>query len=593
MLKKFLYEPFQEAFQEALAVDAKGRSLQFWFGLSFLYPLYCGLVSLAYALHRPYIVQDDARQHIFWMHRFVDPSLFPNDLIADYFQTINPAGYKAFYAFMAQLGVEPLLLAKLMPLVLGLIASAYGFGIAMQLLPLPLGAFVSTLILNQGLWMRDEIITGTSRAFLYPLFLAFVYYLLRRSLLPCLISLALQALFYPPLGLVAAGTVLIRLIRWQDGKLSLSRQRLDYGFGLGGAGIVVVLVLAFFPKLGDLGPMVTAAQMRSMPEFGAGGRLGYFDQDFWQTWVSGDSAIFPRFIPWTILLSLLLPILWRSSSPLIKPFSSQILPRIKVLWQILAASLCLFLLAHLILPRLYFPSRFTGHSFWFVMVFCSGMAVTLLLAAGRQWWLNRQAQRMNGQPLTWKQRGAIALSLLLLSAAITIPALPSVFLRGQSQIIGGAPRLYQFFAQKPKDILIASLAEEVDNIPTFSRRSILVSKEYALPFHSGYYQQIRQRAIDLIAAQYSPSLTELQGFIQKYQIDYFLVDRNAFTPEAITQNPGLRNWLMQFQPTIGDAIARLERKEPLAIVPFIQTCSVLKANQLSVLDAKCILGSGE
>jgi hypothetical protein len=581
MFKRLLNTPI---FNE----QAKDKSEKFWFALSFLLPLYYGITSLLNAFSHPYLIQDDARQHVFWMHRFIDPTLFPNDIIADYFQTINPVGYEAFYHAFAQLGIEPLLLAKLLPIALGLITSVYCFGSAMQIFPVPFNAFITTLILNQGLWMRDEIITGTSRAFLYPLFLAFIYYLLKRSLIPCLLTLALQSVFYPPLALVQAGTLLMRLLRWDKGRLKLSRQRVDYQFGILGAGIAIALILTFFPHLSTFNPMVTAAQMQTMPEFGAGGRLGYFDQDFWQTWISGDSAILPRFVPPIILLSVLFPVLQRRV--LLARLISRKITRLR---DLLFASLILFLLAHILLPRLYFPSRFTGHSFWFVMVILSGITITLMLEGFRNWLRPESPPELGGwgASVTFP---AIALTTLFFLANLLIPLVPSIFLKGQSQTIGSAAKVYEFFAQQPKDILIASLAEEVDNIPAFSKRSVLVSKEYALPFHLGYYNPMRQRAIDLITAQYSPDLKVLQGFIKKYQIDFFLIDRNAFQPAAVLNNPGLRNWLMQFQPATNEAIAHLQKNkgqknEGVAILPLLKPCTVLKTKNLSILDAQCIL----
>jgi hypothetical protein len=570
MLKKLLSTPLFNP-------QSPEKSRTFWFLLSCLLPLYYGTISLFNAFSHPYLIQDDARQHIFWMHRFVDPTLFPNDIIADYFQTINPIGYGAFYHLVAQLGIEPLLLAKLVPIALGFMTSIYCFGVVMQLFPVPIAAFLTTVILNQGLWMRDEIITGTSRAFLYPLFLAFIYYLLKKSFILCIISVALQAVFYPPLALVEAGTLLMRLVQWNGWKPRLSKDRSQYPFSIIGAALSIALILSFFPRLGTFAPMITAAQMQAMPEFGAGGRLGYFNQDFWQTWISGDSAILPRFVPLIILLSVLFPVFRKRSS--LSPLVSS---KFTLLRDLLYASLVLFLLAHILLPRLYFPSRFTGHSFWFVMVILSGIGITLGLEKLRLWSIQKGIN-------TGKVKAAIALTTLFALANVLLPIVPPIFLKGQSQIIGGAPKIYQFFAQQPKDILIASLAEEIDNIPAFSKRSILVSKEYALPFHLGYYNQIRQRAIDLINAQYTPSLPELQAFIKKYKIDFFLIDRNAFQPEAILNNPGLRNWLMQFQPATNEAIARLQRKEKMAIASLIKPCTVLKANKLAVLKAECIL----
>ncbi len=88
-------------------------------------------------------------------------------------------------------------------------------------------------------------------------------------------------------------------------------------------------------------------------------------------------------------------------------------------------------------------------------------------------------------------------------------------------IVGGVPELYEFFQQQPQGIVIASLVDEVNNLPTFSKRSILVGSEYAIPYHQGYYhRKFRQRTIELIQAQYSQDLTDVQQLIQKYGIDF-------------------------------------------------------------------------
>jgi len=142
------------------------------------------LLALLQAFSGPYVVQDDARQHVFWMQRFMDPELFPHDLIADYFQSVAPAGYSAFYWLMAQVGLDPLFVAKLLPTVLGLVATAYCFGVSLRIFPVPAAACLSTMLLNQTLWMTTALVSGTPRAFLYVGFLAFLYYLVRRSLIP-------------------------------------------------------------------------------------------------------------------------------------------------------------------------------------------------------------------------------------------------------------------------------------------------------------------------------------------------------------------------------------------------------------------------
>src|ERR1041384_852563 len=84
-----------------------------WLALSLAFSAYFANQALHQAFRAPFVVQDDARQHIFWMERFLDPQLFPHDLIADYFQSVAPTGYSAFYNLMAHLGVNPMVLNKL------------------------------------------------------------------------------------------------------------------------------------------------------------------------------------------------------------------------------------------------------------------------------------------------------------------------------------------------------------------------------------------------------------------------------------------------------------------------------------------------
>ncbi|WP_366558105.1 hypothetical protein [Okeania sp. SIO3B5] len=66
------------------------RSWIFWFGLSLAIVLIYSFQSLKFSLQSEYFIQDDARQHIFWMRRFFDSELFPQDFIADYFQSVAP-----------------------------------------------------------------------------------------------------------------------------------------------------------------------------------------------------------------------------------------------------------------------------------------------------------------------------------------------------------------------------------------------------------------------------------------------------------------------------------------------------------------------
>ncbi len=566
----------------------------FWFSLSLTFAAIYGILALQKAFSGEYVIQDDARQHIFWMRRFLDPGAFPNDLIADYFQSVAPLGYTTLYRLMAVMGIDPILLSKLLPVLLGLITTGYCFGVCLQLLPVPFGGFIAALLLNQNLWMQDGLVSGTPKAFLYPLLLAFLYYLLKRSQIGVGVAIALLGLFYPSLVLICAGTLILQLLQFDRGKPYLSKNRKDYYFCATGLGVAVLALLPYAVGSSEFGPVITTAQARALPEFLAGGRASFFhDNDPWRFWFNaGRSGIrLPSaLMPTLVYGGLLLPILLRFSSrfPLAKKVSSNVI----LLPQLILVSLAMFFAAHALLFKLHLPSRYTQHTLRIVLVVATGIALVILLDTIFQWAGNRQGKTQTaiGEKQTYSPtfsgRSILALGAasLLIATLILYPMSLKSF-PWTGYVMGEMPALYKFFQQQPKDILIASLSEEVNNLPSFSQHSIFVGSEYAIPYHLGYYQQFRQRTLDLINAQYSPDSGVVRDFIQKYGIDFWLLEPTAFTPESITNN----RWIRDHQPVATQAVEQLQQGKKPALANLRQRCAVFESQGLVVQEASCIL----
>ncbi|MGK7920256.1 MAG: hypothetical protein AB4080_09665, partial [Trichodesmium sp.] len=284
----------------------------FWLILSLTFTTIYSLLALKEAFSGEYIVQDDARQHVFWMRRFLDPELFPNDLIADYFQSVAPWGYKTFYWLFAQVGIDPIFLNKLLPLGLSLVTAAYCFGICFEILSIPFAGFIASVLLSQNLWLQDDIASGTPRAFLYPLFLAVLYYLLRKSLLPFLVAIFLLGLFYPQYVILTALILIIRFLDWEKGRFCLNKNRLDYIFSRLGLGVSLLVILFYALNSSNYAPVITASQAKVLPEFGEAGRSVFFLQNSWDFFIfGGRSGILPKqlFLPHILIVGLFLPIL--------------------------------------------------------------------------------------------------------------------------------------------------------------------------------------------------------------------------------------------------------------------------------------------
>ena len=548
---------------------------KFWFSLSLTLGFIYALMALQKAFSGEYVVQDDARQHVFWMVRFIDPELFPNDLIADYFQSVAPAGYKAVYQLPARLGINPLVLNKFLPILLGLITTGYCFAISMQLLPIPATALISTLLLNQNLWMKDDIVSATPRGFVYPIFLGFLYYLLRRNLWGVGIAIALLGLFYPQCVFIASGILILRLFRWQNWRFKLSPNRTDWILCASGLGVAFLVLLPFALSSSQFGPTITASEARKLPEFLPGGRANFFHRDLFKFIFTGyRSGMFPRslFTPVTLLFGLLLPILvgFRSHFPLLKQLTNSS----AILGQIVIASIAMFFAAHAVLFKLHLPSRYTGVTFRIVIAFASAIALSIIVDQMWRWASSQERAKITI---------AMAVTLVISIALIGYPSFVKEFPRTAYRI-GETPKLYKFFQQTPKDSLIASVAEEANYIPTFSQRSILAGSEYAIPYQVGYYRQFRQRFIDLIRAQYSPNLAEVKNFIRKYKIDFWLLDAGGLTKDYLKNHRRVQ----QYQPAAKEALDKLQKGAIPALSKVMKTCQIFENKGFVVLDANCI-----
>lgn len=550
--------------------------LGFWLSLSLTFATIYGLLGLKLAFSSEYVVQDDARQHVFWMRRFLDPELFPHDLLADYFQSVAPFGYTSFYRFFANMGVDPMLVNKFLPIFLGLITTGFAFGICLQMLPIPMAGFLSTLLLNQYLWLRDDLVSGTAVAFVYPLFTAFLYYLLRRKLILVCVAIALLGLFYPQCVFICAGILLLQLLHWRRGRLFITQNRRDYVFCATGLIVALLVISIYAIKSSGYGPVITAAAARKLPEFQLTGLSQFFVNIPQHYWFTGQrSGIMPKFgtlLPIVATLLLIVMPLRRSLFPLLR----QITPKIVLLVQVTLVSLAMFFIAHAFLFKLHLPTRYTEHSLRIVTALAGGIAITILLDALLHW-----AEKVRQYRQKWL---ILSFTTFLLTTIIISPVFLDKFPK-TDYVVGKFPPLYEFFAQQPKDILIASLTEEATNIPSFSQRSILVGGAgFPVPYHQGYYTQIRQRTNDLINAQYSPDLKQVQQFIQKYGVDFWLLEKTAWMPQYISKS----RWIRQYKAA-AQAINTLQQGTRPAVEQVTNRCTVFETGNFVVLQANCII----
>jgi hypothetical protein len=560
--------------------------LSLYFYLALAIAFYFGLLSCLHGLSSDYLVQDDARQGVVWLEKWVDANLFPKDDIADYAlgQSNNSLGVKWLYELGVAARIRPMLLAKFVPLVLGIFASGFYFRLCLKVFPSNFCAFTSTVIFSQNIWMNDDVVSATPRAFLYPIFAGFLYCVTSRKFLPSLVFTALQTLFYPPFVLVHLCILGLRCADWSARPLPFSKSKQPYQWAIASLCVALILLWPILNHGGDAyGALVTHQQMAAMPEFARNGRTPFFINDPLEFWFSGTSGLNTPVYPYAIWLAYLCPWALRREQKIVRSsgkFSNAI--DTAILGQIGGAALILFFAAHLVLFKLYWPSRYPYHAFPFLFSIGAGIVITLALTKLR-------ASLRNGRlmALSLWRRGLVLLTTVMVALLLALPFVPSISLGFQGWIRGTAPEIYRFLAQQPKNAMTVGLGEETSNIPSFALRSVLFSREVAIPFHLKHYGKMRDRISRVLEAQYSADPKALQSAIRDYGIDYWLVDRIAFTPRYLSKKGN--DWLLQFQPQADQARRSLEAGVVPAIVPLMESCPAAKTDTIVLLDAACML----
>ncbi|MEO1148680.1 MAG: hypothetical protein AAFY26_24175, partial [Cyanobacteria bacterium J06638_22] len=123
---------------------------------------------------------------------------------------------------------------------------------------------------------------------------------------------------------------------------------------------------------------------------------------------------------------------------------------------------------------------------------------------------------------------------------------------------------------------------------SFAKRSVVVGGGgFVLPYHTGYFEQISQRLLENIAAQYSPQLDGLKQFIEQYGVDYLLIDQDFtdvtyLSEDVFLQYPIMRQRLLE---RLGEGrLPALARVAPNCVVIEVDNVKPVK-----LLDASCIL----
>ncbi|MBD2103643.1 hypothetical protein [Leptolyngbya sp. FACHB-261] len=477
------------------------RSGYFWAALAL--QLAFGVRMVWVLLSQPYTAIDDAREHIFWMRRFLEPERFPHDLIADYYASQATPGFLAIYRWLSPL-INPLTWNKILPTLLALAAVVGMFTLAEQLFKSRPVAFAASALFTLQMSYTDDVFAGVARSFFYPLFLWFLWALLKAKSRQVFLSVLLQALFYPTAALLSLGVLGLERLPGLSLSMSGSSTANNKSWRVLGLCLVAVGGILLPEVLGSspFGPAITKAAAMQSPAFGPGGRNEFFVANpIYQYLISkrsgfGLMALYP--------LVLVLPAcLWLFRQ---RPRLNAV--GVRLLTCVALASFGWFLLAYALLFKLYLPNRFVRFSLPLLLCLLGGAALVAFCD-----WLGARLKLV---------RGAVVVGLVVPLLLLQVPLTPVQLERGNH------PEIYGFLQRQPSDTLLAAFPRDADSLPMFTGLSVLASSIHALAWHPAYGQKMQMRLNDTLDAFYTDSPTLLRNFIDKYGIDFFVVYQHSY-----------------------------------------------------------------
>ncbi|MCP4367643.1 MAG: hypothetical protein GY797_05955 [Deltaproteobacteria bacterium] len=533
-------------------------------------------------------------QNFYWMARAQDPSLFPIDYLyiaGNYILELDISGfhfllhrrglgYSSLF-FLAGTLLDYVWLTKLAGLTLMTLCVFYLYKIGEYLRDGWAGLSLSLMFVffNLASPLSLSMFSGLQRGFALPVFIIFLYYLIRQKYVWAALLIFIAALVYlpnlPPM-ILTYGLALLSFK--QPFKVSA---RLNWGNVLPLAIALLlsagVLVLAFFGKLGLLPPSPpvfpdrigpTLPSIAEHPSFQAGGsmplytsfpllgRVGVFD-------TGGDVT---NFIVMLVLVFLIYKAVGHST---LKQMPKEV-------WYLALAGITMFFVSlffvmGLLSLALYLPSRYTRSTLFLAAIFFIGLNWMAFLQKLPGWILKKRNQLIFFAVTFCVAMGMVYLFFpnrpllipifwllgVMISGVVVLLAGSSLFwiaggyspLKGPAKwaaviLIGGVMlflgtiytnilglkttnpsraerEVYQYLASLPKEVMVAGDPQVMTNVPLFSKRSVLFR---------ALFPKFRAPITEYFDAQYGESLQPMLEFCQRYQVDYVVLNQDEFTP---------------------------------------------------------------
>lgn len=533
-------------------------------------------VSWIYNTFDVWNVNDDARQQIWLYMKYWDKGLFVDDYISDYIlSSMMPKGYSLMMQAVSGF-VDPRIASKILSITLYALTMVLTVSAAQRLGGWPIAWCAALLLLGSGA-VASYSTGGLTRSFGYPIIALAAFGLVRGQAAYLVAAAVLGSIFYYVSGVIS-GLVLFTFLllfpsSWRGLAADWSLRRRLLVVGLTGLVCITVISVSAFGS-SDYGPIVGPDGYDSFPEAGPGGRYYPPAGNAFLKTLEWSLAVFSGPDPWSKTIQhWLFANFWIvgvTLSPLLLAGLMPTLARSDVRRLLIfpAVSMLLYQTAILVMPLLYFPSRYVTYS----MPIAGALLIPTFLSGG--------IARITGKSLGTRQVG-----LLTVATCIVLVGLMSGrgTVNGSIHVPDETKSTYEFIAELPKDALIAGWPSGIlDNIPYITGRRAFLTFETHQGFHEKYILETRARMNLIIDAFYAADSGPLRSLRDDYGVTHFVVDEKQFADAP-------PRYFKPFDDRLALMSAQLARQSFLRT--HLETATVHRSGDVAVLDLQRLLSA--
>ncbi len=530
----------------------------------------------------PFITSDDTRQQIFPFFRYMDPSLFPNDYIGDfYLNAFLPVGYQLSYRTAAQVW-DPTALSTTLPYVL-LAALLVAVGATAHRLGGVVAALLSMALCLTGTSYLHSVSGGLPRGFGMPVLAGGLAALVYGRPVWAMVAVWVGAAFYPVAGfLLGMTTTAVWLFLPRDDRGSACEWTTARTFAMLAVTLGVSAALLAPTAIGsrEYGRFLSSADVELYPEVGLGGRYEVENVAPWPGYLTHGAqvareAILGHGAPWTPLRDRLSQLFWCALVALTAVGwvrSLRTHPSARVVTALAVVAVVGHFLARHLAPFLFLPSRYVMYP---VPVLTALMVPAGLVSLGN--W----AASAFGHPRVGPAAGGVAcVVLLLLVGGHGDPT------TGLTRDASKSASLFAAVERLPPDVLIAGFPRgPINDIPLFAKRQVLLGYETHQVFHEGYLLEMRRRLRALLDGYYATSLEPLHRLRDEFGVTHVLVDRRHFYR-------GPPRYFRPFGSWVADAHDRAKGRAVL-LSPQARAAEVYRDRWTTLIDLNVLLSPAD